>query len=102
MLRDARCLGWCRLANRVLLVGGAERDNTEDAEFARALGGAQQRLQAAIAPAVHRAKAVALGERAHAAAWRAANAEVRPPPVLPGQTIASDLSLLAGGAGRRK
>ncbi|CAB3241368.1 unnamed protein product [Arctia plantaginis] len=65
-----------RLANRVLLVGGAERDNTEDAEFARSLGGAQQRLQAAIPPAVHRAKAVALGERAQAAAWRSANAEI--------------------------
>lgn len=65
-----------RLANRVLLVGGAERDNTEDAEFARALGSAQQRLQAAIPPAVHRAKAVALGDRTQAPAWRAANAEI--------------------------
>ncbi|KAH9628216.1 hypothetical protein HF086_003048 [Spodoptera exigua] len=65
-----------RLANRVLLVGGAERENTEDASFARSLGAAQQRLQAAIAPAVRCAKAVALGDRAHAAAWRAANAEV--------------------------
>jgi hypothetical protein len=60
----------------VLLVGGAERDNTEDAEFARALSGAHQRLQAAIPPAVHRAKAVALGDRTQAAPWRSANAEV--------------------------
>uniref|UniRef100_A0A2A4JNP8 Vinculin n=1 Tax=Heliothis virescens TaxID=7102 RepID=A0A2A4JNP8_HELVI len=65
-----------RLANRVLLVGGAERDNTEDQEFARALTSAQQRLQAAIPPAVHRAKAVALGDRGQAAAWRTANSEV--------------------------
>nr|XP_049705344.1 vinculin isoform X3 [Helicoverpa armigera] len=65
-----------RLANRVLLVGGAERDNTEDQEFARALSSAQQRLQAAIPPAVHRAKAVALGDRAQAAAWRTANSEI--------------------------
>ncbi|CAH0599023.1 unnamed protein product [Chrysodeixis includens] len=65
-----------RLANRVLLVGGAERDNTEDVEFARALSLAQQRLQAAIPPAVHRAKAVALGDRAQAQAWRPANAEI--------------------------
>ncbi|XP_068624642.1 vinculin [Battus philenor] len=65
-----------RLANRVLLVGGAERENTEDGEFARALGGAHQRLQASIAPAVRLAKRVALGERAAAAGWRAANNEI--------------------------
>ncbi|KAM3956903.1 LOW QUALITY PROTEIN: vinculin [Aphomia sociella] len=65
-----------RLANRVLLVGGAERDNTEDAEFARELWAAQQRLQAAIPPAVHQAKAVALGERGRVPAWRAANGEI--------------------------
>ncbi|XP_035456928.2 vinculin [Spodoptera frugiperda] len=65
-----------RLANRVLLVGGAERDNTEDAQFARSLAGAQQRLQAAIPPAVHSAKAVALGDKAQAPHWRAANAEI--------------------------
>lgn len=63
----------------MLLVGGAERDNTEDGEFARALAAAQQRLQAAIAPAVLRAKAVAVGERAHVPLWRAANQEVRSP-----------------------
>ncbi|KAJ0171018.1 hypothetical protein K1T71_013217 [Dendrolimus kikuchii] len=89
-----------RLANRVLLVGGAERDNTEDAEFARALSAAHQRLQAAIPPAVHRAKAVALGDRQQAPHWRAANADIMsaasevesalgrqyappPPPLLP-------------------
>ncbi|XP_053618878.1 vinculin isoform X2 [Plodia interpunctella] len=67
-----------RLANRVLLVGGAERDNTEDGEFARALADATLRLQAAIAPAVHRAKALALGDRQPQAvsAWRSANAEI--------------------------
>ncbi|CAH0687078.1 unnamed protein product [Chilo suppressalis] len=65
-----------RLANRVLLVGGAERDNTEDADFARSLGTAHQRLQAAIPPAVHRAKAVALGDKAAAPQWRAANKEI--------------------------
>ncbi|XP_049881942.1 vinculin [Pectinophora gossypiella] len=65
-----------RLANRVLLVGGAERDNTEDAEFARALAAAHGRLQAAIPPAVHRAKAVALGDAAQAPHWRSANAEI--------------------------
>ncbi|XP_061724423.1 vinculin isoform X4 [Cydia pomonella] len=65
-----------RLANRVLLVGGAERENTEDAEFARALNSAHQRLQAAIAPAVHRAKAVALGDSSQAPAWRQANSEI--------------------------
>ncbi|CAK1595344.1 unnamed protein product [Parnassius mnemosyne] len=65
-----------RLANRVLLVGGAERENTEDGEFARALGGAQQRLQASIAPAVRLAKRVALRDRAAVPAWRAANAEI--------------------------
>ncbi|CAG9796238.1 unnamed protein product [Diatraea saccharalis] len=65
-----------RLANRVLLVGGAERDNTEDAEFARALDAAHRRLQAAIPPAVHRAKAVALGDRAAHPHWRAANKEI--------------------------
>ncbi|XP_063370152.1 vinculin [Cydia amplana] len=65
-----------RLANRVLLVGGAERENTEDAEFARALNSAHQRLQAAIAPAVHRAKAVALGDSSQAPAWRSANSEI--------------------------
>ncbi|XP_059047686.1 vinculin [Achroia grisella] len=65
-----------RLANRVLLVGGAERDNTEDAEFARELAAAHQRLQAAIPPAVHAAKGVALGDTARGPAWRAANAEI--------------------------
>ncbi|XP_037294811.1 vinculin isoform X2 [Manduca sexta] len=65
-----------RLANRVLLVGGAERDNTEDSEFGRVLGAAQARLQAAIAPAVRAAKQVALGDRAHAPLWRQANAEI--------------------------
>ncbi|CAH2098991.1 unnamed protein product [Euphydryas editha] len=65
-----------RLANRVLLVGGAERDNTEDGEFAAALSAAQQRLQAAIAPAVRAAKRVALADRAAPPAWRAANAEI--------------------------
>ncbi|XP_026318177.1 vinculin-like [Hyposmocoma kahamanoa] len=65
-----------RLANRVLLVGGAERDNSEDAEFARALAAAHQRLQAAIAPAVRLAKAVALQQRAQVPPWRAANAEI--------------------------
>lgn len=66
------------MANRVLLVGGAERENTEDAEFARALNAAQQRLQGAIPPAVRRAKDVALGGAPHAPAWRSANAEVSP------------------------
>ncbi|XP_045456604.1 vinculin [Melitaea cinxia] len=65
-----------RLANRVLLVGGAERDNTEDKEFAAALSAAQQRLQAAIAPAVRAAKRVALADRAAPPAWRAANGEI--------------------------
>ncbi|KAL0859673.1 hypothetical protein ABMA27_010792 [Loxostege sticticalis] len=65
-----------RLANRVLLVGGAERDNTEDADFARALSSAHQRLQAAIPPAVHKAKAVALGDKGQAPAWRSANSEI--------------------------
>ncbi|XP_060807514.1 vinculin [Amyelois transitella] len=67
-----------RLANRVLLVGGAERDNTEDAEFARSLSAAHQRLQAAIPPAVLRAKDIALGDRQQPAvsAWRTANSEI--------------------------
>lgn len=60
----------------MLLVGGAERDNTEDADFARALSSAHQRLQAAIPPAVHKAKAVALGDKGQAPAWRSANSEV--------------------------
>ena len=67
-----------RLANRVLLVGGAERDNTEDGEYAAALAAAQQRLQAAIAPAVRAAKQVALGGAPGAPHWRRANAEVGP------------------------
>ncbi|KAG6464797.1 hypothetical protein O3G_MSEX014737 [Manduca sexta] len=96
-----------RLANRVLLVGGAERDNTEDSEFGRVLGAAQARLQAAIAPAVRAAKQVALGDRAHAPLWRQANAEIinaasevesalggqyappPPPPLLPGAVAAA-------------
>ncbi|XP_063834865.1 vinculin [Ostrinia nubilalis] len=65
-----------KLANRVLLVGGTERDNTEDSEFARALSTAHARLQAAIPPAVHRAKAVALGDKTQAPQWRAANAQI--------------------------
>lgn len=60
----------------MLLVGGTERDNTEDSEFARALTSAHGRLQSAIPPAVHRAKAVALGDLKQAPAWRQANAEV--------------------------
>ncbi|XP_013148965.1 PREDICTED: vinculin [Papilio polytes] len=65
-----------RLANRVLLVGGAECDNTEDGEFGRALAAAQQRLQASIAPAVRLAKRVALSDRAAVPAWRSANTEI--------------------------
>ncbi|CAH2060397.1 unnamed protein product, partial [Iphiclides podalirius] len=65
-----------RLANRVLLVGGAERDNSEDGAFAAALGGALQRLQGSIAPAVRLAKRLALADRAALPAWRAANAEI--------------------------
>ncbi|XP_047516631.1 vinculin isoform X3 [Pieris napi] len=65
-----------RLANRVLLVGGAERENTEDSEFALALGAAQQRLQASIPPAVRHAKLVALQDRSAVPAWRAANNEI--------------------------
>ncbi|XP_013174652.1 PREDICTED: vinculin-like [Papilio xuthus] len=65
-----------RLANRVLLVGGAECENTEDREFGRALAAAQQRLQASIPPAVRLAKRVALGERAAVPGWRTANNEI--------------------------
>ncbi|XP_050357286.1 vinculin isoform X2 [Nymphalis io] len=65
-----------RLANRVLLVGGAERDNTDDGDFAGALGAAHARLQAAIAPAVRAAKRVALADRAAPPLWRRANAEI--------------------------
>ncbi|XP_038219252.1 vinculin [Zerene cesonia] len=65
-----------RLANRVLLVGGAERENTEDGEWAGALGAAQRRLQDAIAPAVRQAKRLALGDAAAAPAWRHANGEI--------------------------
>ncbi|KPI95246.1 Vinculin [Papilio xuthus] len=65
-----------RLANRVLLVGGAECENTEDGEFGRALAAAQQRLQASIPPAVRLAKRVALGERAAVPGWRTANNEI--------------------------
>lgn len=65
-----------RLANRVLLVGGSERDNTEDGEFARALDAAHRRLQAAIPAAVRRAKGVAQADRAQLPHWRAANAEI--------------------------
>ncbi|KAI5639042.1 vinculin family domain-containing protein [Phthorimaea operculella] len=65
-----------RLANRVLLVGGAEKDNTEDAEFARALSAAHARLQQAIPPCVHRAKAVALGDKGQVPHWRSANNEI--------------------------
>ncbi|XP_045539587.1 vinculin [Papilio machaon] len=65
-----------RLANRVLLVGGAECENTEDGEFGRALTAAQQRLQASIPPAVRLAKRVALGERAAVPGWRTANNEI--------------------------
>ncbi|XP_052745183.1 vinculin [Bicyclus anynana] len=65
-----------RLANRVLLVGGLERENTEDGEFAAAIGAAQQRLQAAIAPAVRAAKRVALNDRAAVPVWRAANNDI--------------------------
>ncbi|CAH0731450.1 unnamed protein product, partial [Brenthis ino] len=65
-----------RLANRVLLVGGAERDNTEDGEFAAALAEAHARLQAAIAPAVRAAKRVALADATAPPVWRKANAEI--------------------------
>ncbi|XP_050671830.1 vinculin [Leptidea sinapis] len=65
-----------RLANRVLLVGGAERENTDDSEFAHALLGAQQRLQEAIPPAVRHAKTLALGDDSAAPAWRAANDQI--------------------------
>ncbi|XP_064075160.1 vinculin isoform X2 [Vanessa tameamea] len=65
-----------RLANRVLLVGGAERDNTDDGEFAAALAAAQARLQAAIPPAVRAAKRVALADPAAPPVWRHANAEI--------------------------
>ncbi|KAL4706658.1 hypothetical protein ACJJTC_005043 [Scirpophaga incertulas] len=91
-----------RLANRVLVVGGAERENTEDAQFARALGGAQQRLQTAIPPLVLAAKRLALGTDLAPHAWRHANGQIRdacremeevlgqqhrepPPPPLPEQ-----------------
>lgn len=65
-----------RLANRVLLVGGTERDNSEEATFSAALGAALRRLQAGIPPCVTRAKQVALHGAAGAPAWRQANAEV--------------------------
>ncbi|XP_069362804.1 vinculin isoform X5 [Maniola hyperantus] len=65
-----------RLANRVLLVGGSERENTEDGEFAAAIAAAQQRLQAAIAPAVRAAKRVALNDRTAVPVWRGANNEI--------------------------
>ncbi|KOB75304.1 putative alpha-catenin [Operophtera brumata] len=65
-----------RLANRVLLVGGAERDNSEEDQFSAALGAALRRLQASIPPAVTCAKQVALSGAAHAPAWRHANAEI--------------------------
>ncbi|XP_052753588.1 vinculin [Galleria mellonella] len=97
-----------RLANRVLLVGGAERDNTEDAAFARELAAAQQRLQAAIPAAVRAAKGVATRDRASLPAWRAANAEIikaagqveaalsgqqaPPPPALPAALAALQLA----------
>ncbi|XP_045507640.1 vinculin [Colias croceus] len=65
-----------RLANRVLLVGGAERENSSDGEWAGALGAAQRRLQDAIPPAVRHAKRLALGDAPAAPAWRRANAEI--------------------------
>lgn len=65
-----------RLANRVLLVAGRERDNTEDGAFSAALGTAQSRLQAALAPAVRAAKSVALGQPGAPPHWRTANGEV--------------------------
>ncbi|XP_072945946.1 vinculin [Epargyreus clarus] len=65
-----------RLANRILLVGGAERENTEDGSLLAALAAAQARLQAAIAPAVRAAKLLALGDRNAAPGWRAANNEI--------------------------
>ncbi|OWR55289.1 Vinculin, partial [Danaus plexippus plexippus] len=64
-----------RLANRVLLVAGRERDNTEDGAFSAALGTAQSRLQAALAPAVRAAKSVALGQPGAPPHWRTANGE---------------------------
>ncbi|XP_032524796.2 vinculin [Danaus plexippus] len=65
-----------RLANRVLLVAGRERDNTEDGAFSAALGTAQSRLQAALAPAVRAAKSVALGQPGAPPHWRTANGEI--------------------------
>ncbi|XP_048487012.1 vinculin isoform X3 [Plutella xylostella] len=65
-----------RLANRVLLVGGSERDNTEDGHLARSLTAALERLQGSIAPAVQRAKRVALGDLSQAPDWRHANNEI--------------------------
>ncbi|CAG4985153.1 unnamed protein product [Colias eurytheme] len=65
-----------RLANRVLLVGGAERENSSDGEWAGALGAAQRRLQDAIPPAVRQAKRLALGDANAAPQWRRANDEV--------------------------
>ncbi|XP_041983390.1 vinculin [Aricia agestis] len=98
-----------RLANRVLLVGGAERENTDDGEFAAALADATARLQAAIPPAVRHAKRVAQRDATAPPAWRQANAEIikaasgveealsrqyRPPPPPPAPPLPAALSAL--------
>ncbi|VVC87569.1 unnamed protein product [Leptidea sinapis] len=72
-----------RLANRVLLVGGAERENTDDSEFAHALLGAQQRLQEAIPPAILKASSgveAALAGHHRAPSPAPAAAPPAPPP----------------------
>lgn len=66
------------MSNRVLLVAAQEMENSEDVGFRDEVAAAHRRLQAAVAPAVTRAKAVAINPHDHNAAngWRDANNEV--------------------------
>lgn len=65
-----------RLANRVLLVGGMERANTEDSQYQHQLSATLNTLQAAVGPAVREAKHVALGDHSHVPSWRNDNSEI--------------------------
>ncbi|GAU87366.1 hypothetical protein RvY_00232-1 [Ramazzottius varieornatus] len=64
-----------RLANRALMVGKREADNSEDPHYVQKINGAADRLQGAIAPMVQDAKAVAADTRNQPAAnqWRSSN-----------------------------
>lgn len=68
----------CRLSNRVLLVAAQEMENSEDIGFRDDVAAVHRRLQAAVAPAVTRAKSVAMNPHDHLAsnAWREANNEL--------------------------